>query len=228
MQKTSIESIARTAGDVLSHAWKAVYDERKDELTEMFIKFGGRAYGAWIQQFMAPVAERLAADGFLIRGGFNRNDSMENWGPPEERERCVWYVVKSAESGEALGTLVLQVYHSHRSFFMPRAPRLLPIEVTDREAIIAALSDASTRIRWDLKEERMPQPEFPGQRYEYATDTSIGDGLKPAADGQLYSWNLDDALGHWGRYGWELVSVVPTGDKVIAYFRRPLTESFAR
>ncbi len=226
MQTTTIESIARTAGDILSQAWKAVYDEEKEELTEMFKKFGDRAYGAWIQQFMAPVAEHLAADGFIIRSGFNLKDSIENWGPPEERERCVWYVVKTAE-GEELGTLVLQVYHSHRSFFMPRAPRLLALEVTDREAVIAALSDASTRIRWDLKEERMPQPQlqsFPSQRFEYATDTSIGDGLNPAADGQLYSWNLDDALGHWGRYGWELVSVVPAGGKVIAYFKRPLND----
>ncbi|MGO4272259.1 DUF6022 family protein [Paenibacillus sp. TAF58] len=224
MQMTTIESIARTAGDILSPAWKAVYDEEKDELTEMFKKFGDRAYGSLIQHFMAPVAERLAADGFIIKGGFNLKDSIENWGPPEERERCVWYVVKTTD-GEELGTLVLQVYHSHRSFFMPRAPRLLALEVTDRAAIIAALSDASTRIRWDLREERMPQTQLqslPSPQYEYATDTSIGDGLKPAADGQLYSWNLDDALSHWGRYGWELVIVVPAGDKVIAYFKRPL------
>lgn len=55
------------------------------------------------------------------------------------KERCVWYIVKTAE-GEELGTLVLQAYHLRRSFFMPRAPRLLALEVTDRETIIAALS----------------------------------------------------------------------------------------
>ena len=114
MQTTTIESIARTAGDILSPAWKAVFDEEKDELTEVFKKFGDRAYGAWIQQFMAPVAERLAAEGFIIRDGFNLKNSIENWGPPEERERCVWYVVKTTD-GDEMGTLVLQVYHSHRS-----------------------------------------------------------------------------------------------------------------
>ena len=77
---------------------------------------------------------------------------------------------------------------------------MLALEVTDREAVIAALSDASTRIRWDLKEERMPQPQlqsFPSQRFEYATDTSIGDGLNPQQTASCTAgiWTMHWAIG---------------------------------
>ncbi|NBD25823.1 DUF6022 family protein [Paenibacillus glycinis] len=227
MKASTIEAITRMAGETLARAWRAVFEDRHDELTEMFAAHGDRAYGVWIQRFMLPVAARLAEDGYDIKPGFNRKDSVENWGPPEERERCAWYVVRTAD-GDALGTMVLQVYHSHRSFRLPCAPRLLALEATEREAIVAALSDPSFRIRWDLPQERLPLKEPQGetarQSFEYATDTSFGDGLKPGDDGQLHGWNLDDALGRWGRYGWELVSVVPASGRLVAFFRRPCSD----
>lgn len=219
MTKTSFATLIRSAGKILSVSWRAVYEEKKEELTRMFEEHGDRAYGVWIQQFMTPVLEHLAAEGYILKSGFNRKDSVENWGPPEERERCIWYIVKSGD-GIPLGTMVLQVYHSHKTFHLPRAPRLFALEVTETEQIVSALSNAATRIRWDVKEERLPHPDASparGVHWEYATDIAIADCLH----GHMYSWTLDDSLSHWGRYGWELVSVVPKDGHVIAFFKRP-------
>lgn len=217
------DALVRALNRILADSWKEVWTQQQHELAEMFEKFGDRAYGAWIQKFMAPVFERIAEEGYQIKAGFNRRDSLENWGPPEERERCAWYVMKNAE-GHPLCTLVLQVYHSHAAFHIPRPPRLIALDVTDRPDIIRALSQASVRVRWDLPQERLPDAPHSGrppQRWEYATDISIGDCTTPDEEGQLSSWLLDESLAHWGRYGWELVDVSTAQGKMIAFFKRP-------
>lgn len=224
MTEMTIEAIVRKASKIMDSSWRAEYEERREELERMFAEFGDRAYGAWIQRFMVPVFAHLAEEGYQAKAGFNRSDSVENWGPPEERERCAWYVIKGSD-GEPVGSMILQVYHSHRSFRLPRAPRLFALPETDKEAIVAALSRAGTRVRWDRKEERLAEPVESGieaPRWEYATDVSLGDCLRPEDDAQLHSWSLDEMLSHWGRYGWELVNVVSRSDgRTIAFFKRP-------
>ncbi|AFC30178.1 hypothetical protein PM3016_3333 [Paenibacillus mucilaginosus 3016] len=226
MPMMELKEIVRRAEQVLSVSWKAVYERRITELEEMFKAYGDRAYGAWIQDFMSPVAAHFSQEGITLKSGFQLKNSIENWGPPEERERCIWYTL-SANDGAPIGSLMLQVYHSHRAFHIPRPPRLLELETVEREEILSLLSRASTRVRWDRKEERLPPAE--GQwsgavKWEYASDVSLGDCLN-GTEGDHSSWALDEALSHWGRYGWELVSVVPSGAKTIAYFKRPYQDS---
>lgn len=222
MTNTPLDTIVRKAEIILASAWKSVYEDKLAELTHMFNEYGDRAYGVWIQDFMTQVLEPFHQEGLLVKAGFNRHNSVENWGPPEERERCAWYPIQDTD-GNPAGTLVLQIYHSHRSFFVPRAPQLFILQVTDRESILNALSSATTRVRWDRKVERTPvsSQETPAvKQWEYATDISLGDCLH-GTQSEHSSWSLDEALSHWGRYGWELVSVTTVGEKTIAYFRRP-------
>lgn len=222
MTTISLRDIVRKAEQILSVSWRDIIEKKKVELEQMFKEHGDRAYGAWIQEFMIPVSEHLSNEGCTIKAGFNLKNSVENWGPPEERERCIWYTI-SMNDGTSIGTMILQVYHSHRAFHIPRPPRLLDIEATEREQIISLLSRASSRVRWDRKEERLPLPESQlsgGTKWEYATDVSLGDCLN-ATELDHGSWTLDEALSHWGRYGWELVSVTPAAGKTIGYFKRP-------
>ncbi|MBB6735984.1 hypothetical protein H7C18_34270 [Cohnella sp. CBP 2801] len=216
--------LVREAGRLLSLSWKEIYEAKKEELLRIFAEHGDRAYGVWIQQFMAPVCAFLQEKGYRVKDGFNRNDSIERWGPPEERERVAWYVVRDANDTPA-GTMLLQVYHSHASFCIPRAPRLLALEATDRETILSALAVSANRVRWDLPQER-PVGDEPDRtdRWEYATDVSLGDALRAEDSGGLSSWMLDEALSSWGRYGWELVGVAPSGSETIAFFKRPIRQ----
>ncbi|CAI6083083.1 DUF6022 family protein [Cohnella sp. JJ-181] len=220
------KKLLQSINQILAVSWRGIWSQEERELRRIFNEFGDRAYGAWIVKFMAPVFERLTEEGYQVNGGFNLRDSMENWGPPEERERCAWYVVKDQE-GLPISTLVLQVYHSHAAFHIPRAPRLFALEVTKRSDIIRALSHASNRVRWDLPAERLPAAPSTGAhaiRWEYATDVSVGDCLAPNDEGLLSNWLVDEQLGHWGRHGWELINAVPTEGKIIAFFKRPVLE----
>lgn len=222
MEKAIIHTLVRQIEEIFSNSWRAVYEDKREQLAQMFAEYGDRAYGVCIQEFMIPVLEQLRAEGYTIKAGFNRKDSVENWGPPEERERCVWYVLHDV-NGAPIGTMVLQIYHSHKAFHFPRAPRLFALEAVDRETITAALSQASTRVRWDRTEERLPLPaelQTGGEQWEYATDVALGDCLQDR-EMEHGAWALDEALSHWGRYGWELVSVMPSHGNIIALFKRP-------
>lgn len=219
MTSNLIDPIFRKAESQLSESWKSVYENKQTELIAMFNQYGDRAYGVWIQDFMAHVIEPFQQEGYQMKAGFNRHNSVENWGPPEERERCAWYLIHDHE-GKPVGTLVLQVYHSHRSFFVPRAPQLLLLQVTEREDILSALSQATTRVRWDRPGVRNFSQNQTTQ-WEYATDVSLADCLGATAS-EHSNWSLDEALSHWGRYGWELITVAPADGKMIAYFKRPV------
>ncbi|MCZ8520481.1 MULTISPECIES: DUF6022 family protein [Paenibacillus] len=223
MSKGFVTDILRVAEPVLSASWKTLVQEKNGEYARMYEEYGERAYGVWAQELMAPVADRLRQEGYAVKGGFNRTDSVENWGPPEERERCIWYTVKR-EDGEAVGSLVLQLYHSHIQFHLPRPPQLLAIEATRREDILASLAIASTRVPWNRPAQRTPAPEgrpAAGLTWEYATDVALADTLVPGDDGQLQSWAMDEALSHWGRHGWELVTVTQRDGRMIGLFKRP-------
>lgn len=67
--------------------------------------------------------------------------------------------------------------------------------------------------RWAVKQE---QP-----TWEYSTEVGLADCM----DGthiELSEILLDDALFLWGRNGWELVTVIPRQEPMIAFFKRPV------
>jgi hypothetical protein len=219
-KEQNINSITRYVKQYGKEAWEAVLHENQEELEQIFKKYGDRAYGVYVQKYMEPIQNQLLDAGFIIKKGFHMADSMENWGPPEERERCIWYVIKQNDE-TPIGTLVFQLYHSHTRFHLPKAPHIFSLEETERDKIMDMLSHASTRIYDWSSEGYQNTSEDEIQRWEYSVDISLGDYLKPHR-GQIYGSAVDYALASWGRNGWELVSIVPQQDHIVAYFKRPL------
>ncbi|WP_037465586.1 DUF6022 family protein [Shimazuella kribbensis] len=219
-KENNLNSIIRYAKQYGNETWGAVLHHNQEDLQQIFAKYGDRAYGVYVQKFMEPIQNQLLDAGFIVKTGFNMADSIENWGPPEERERCIWYVIKQND-GTPLGTLVLQLYHSHTQFSLPKAPHIFSLEVTERDEIMDMFTYASTRIHDWTSEGYQNASEDEIQKWEYSVDISLGDYLKPHR-GQIYGSAVDYALASWGRNGWELVSIVPHQDRIIAYFKRPL------
>lgn len=148
--------------------------------------------------------------------------SLEYWGPPEERERCLWCVVRTAE-GTMLGTLVTRVFHDHTQFRIPHAPGIIPLEETETPAIIEALSHASIRLSGIAQEDIAPEcPVAALERpaWQYSVEVGLADCIDSHKI-EVCEGMLDHALALWGHYGWELVSVVPHRDRLIAIFKRP-------
>ncbi|MCC3372731.1 DUF6022 family protein [Cohnella sp. REN36] len=218
--ESAISGLVRQMNRHLADVWEPIWRSQEATLAQMFAEYGDRAYGVYLQHLMAPIAERLREADYVIRAGFNRHESVENWGPPEERERCCWYVVRD-ESDCAIGTAVLRFFHSHVSFRLPQAPVFLALEETEPAEIEEALSYAWARMGRQGVSYRSFD-EAPTQVWEYGTDAGLADYLNaPPGLRQTGTGHIDQALALWGRNGWELVTVLAHGDRLVGYFKRP-------
>lgn len=225
-REASIYTLANYSRLYLQEQWQLVLQEHQEELLHVFGKAGEAAYGVYGRALLQPLQEQFLQAGFLYEGG-NFMTSIEHWGPPEERERCMWSVVRTAQ-GEPLGTLVFRMFHDHTQFRLPHPPGLLTLEETTTSAIVEVLSRAFMRKEHAVEEEvGRPELEMPASQphpgWEYSSEIGLGDYLDPHRL-ELSESMLDAALALWGRYGWELASTVSHQGRLLAFFKRPSKE----
>lgn len=225
-KEVSIHTLASYCRQYLHEQWLPVLEEHQEELLHVFGKAGEVAYGVYGRALLQPLQEQFLQAGFLYEGG-NFSTSIEHWGPPEERERCIWSVVRTAQDGP-LGTLVFRMFHDHTQFRLPQPPGLLTLEETTTSAIIEMLAHAFVRQQQTTSEEtsqseaqRATSSQHPG--WEYSSEIGLGDYLDPHRL-ELSEAMLDAALALWGRYGWELASTVSHQGRLLAFFKRPTQE----
>ncbi|MBH8584184.1 MULTISPECIES: DUF6022 family protein [Thermoactinomyces] len=144
-QAITIQGIAKYFNHVIQEQWEVILKEYREEWNRKFYEIGEQVYGLYLGKVLNPVFRELSEAGFVTKPGFILPNSIEHWGPPEERERCMWCVVKD-QNGTPLGTLVLRVFHSHVRFNVPHAPDVFSLEETEREAIQNAICNASVRL----------------------------------------------------------------------------------
>ncbi|RMB00458.1 hypothetical protein ATH33_2017 [Thermoactinomyces vulgaris] len=216
-QAITIQGIAKYFNHVIQEQWEVILKEYREEWNRKFYEIGEQVYGLYLGKVLNPVFRELWEAGFVTKPGFILPNSIEHWGPPEERERCMWCVVKD-QNGTPLGSLVLRVFHSHVRFNVPHAPDVFSLEETEREAIQNAICNASVRLN---QKYRGVWQEQKNDGWEYSVETGLGDYLN-AGRGEVEVSYLDHALASWGRNGWELVSVVPHGNRLLAFFKRPV------
>jgi Family of unknown function (DUF6022) len=224
-REVTIHTLASYIKQYIQEQCQPLLQENQEELLRVFSQAGEYAYGVFQRTLCRPLQEELKQAGFVCEpdypGDF-RASSVEYWGPPEERERCYWSVVKTAD-GKPLGTLVTQFFHDHTCFRIPLPPGVLTLEETETEAIIAALSHASVRMAGRQLVETPPQRWASNQEqptWEYSTEVGLADCMD-ATHIELSETLLDDSLFLWGRNGWELVTVISRQERMIAFFKRP-------
>lgn len=225
-REVTIHTLASYSRQYLQEQWEAVLLEHQEDLLRVFGKAGEVAYGMFGRSLLQPLLEQFSPAGFLYEGG-NFSTSIEHWGPPEERERCMWCVVRSAEpGGKLLGTLVFRIFHDHTRFRLPYPPALLTLEETTTSAIVEILSRAfirkdSTSYEGTFQgdQERVTSEEH--LEWEYSVEIGLGDSLDPHRL-ELSEALLDQSLSRWGRYGWELANTVSHQGRLMAFFKRPL------
>jgi Family of unknown function (DUF6022) len=228
-REVTIHTLASYIRPYIREQWQILLQEHQEDLLRTFDQAGEYAYGTYFRMLCQPIQEQLRLAGFVCEpdypGDF-RTASVEYWGPPEERERCLWSVVKTAQ-GTCLGTMVLQVFHDHTQFRVPYPPGILTLEEIETEALIEALSHASVRLRGRQQGEASQQKwairhNQPG--WEYSIEVGLADCID-AKRIEISESMLDSTLALWGRNGWELITVVPYQERMIAFFKRPAEES---
>lgn len=225
-REVTIQTLASYSRQYLQEQWEGVLREYEEELLRVFEKAGEVAYGMYGRSLLLPLLTQFSEADFTYEGA-NFSTSIEHWGPPEERERCMWCVLRTKEQpAEALGTLVFRIFHDHTRFRLPYPPALLTLSETAPGAIVEALSRAFLRRDPNAYEGtfRVGEGEsFEGQGpgWEYSVEIGLGDSLDPHRL-ELSEAMLDQALARWGRYGWELATTVSHQGRLLAFFKRPL------
>jgi hypothetical protein len=85
-RQVTIHTLASYLRQYICDQWRTVLQEQQEELLHLFDKAGEVAYGVYGRSLFHPLNEQLEHAGFP--GDF-RSTSIEYWGPPEERERCI-------------------------------------------------------------------------------------------------------------------------------------------
>ncbi len=223
-REITIHTLASYSRQYLQERWRPVLEENQEELLKVFDKAGEVAYGVYGRALLQPLYEQFQQAGFLYEGG-NFSTSVEHWGPPEERERCMWSIIKRTQD-EPIGTLVFRIFHDHTRFRLPYPTGLLVLQEITTSSIIEKLSHASTRQESAQYERTFMQDSAPVQEqegWEYSVELGLSDYLDPHRL-EVSEAMIDSALARWGHYGWELATIVSHQNRLIAFFKRPSKE----
>jgi hypothetical protein len=223
-ETSTIHELSAHVRSYIEAHYQRVFAENEERLQQVFAQVGEPAYGAFGRVLFQPLKEELAHYGVHCENNLPGvlQTSIERWGPPEDRERCLWTILRNAD-GHPLGTLVTRLFHDHTRFRLPRPPRVFALDVYEQEDILEALLHASVRIT-NGQEQRgaflqTACTDFVGENWEYSVDIGLADGLERGRV-ELAEGLLDHALALWGGYGWEMVCVVSHHDQLLAFFRR--------
>ncbi|WP_257347253.1 DUF6022 family protein [Pseudalkalibacillus decolorationis] len=224
-QEITIHTLANYMNQYTRNNWKSVLQEHQSEFQDAFEKSGEFAYGVFGRKLFGPLIKEIEHEGIVLESD-HLASSVEYWGPPEERERCMWHVCKHAD-GTPMGSLVTRVFHDHTQFRIPRSPEIIALEKTERSEIVEALSHASSRITkyneftGTFLTEKIDNDEQGDHGWEYSVEVGLGDCLE-TDNPEMTEGMMDHALSLWGRNNWELTSVVPYQGRLITFFKRPV------
>lgn len=140
-REVTAAALAEYVGQYVRDRWREVLREHRDKLLDTFERYGEPAYGTYFTTLMRPMRREFEAAGLTTEPAFPGAlpYSVEGWGGPmDDRERAMWFVVR--RRGRApIGTIVVRFFHDHTRFRIPRAPRVIALDVTDPEEIVEAL-----------------------------------------------------------------------------------------
>lgn len=140
-REPDVTAVTEFLGEYFRDQWRPVLHDNRVQLLETFDRAGEASYGMYWNRLTRPLRDQLAEVGLRTRPAFpgDLDHSVEEWGGPTERERCMWYVLYPMSSSTAMGTLVVGSFHDHTRFRVPRAPRVEVLEQTDAHDIVEAL-----------------------------------------------------------------------------------------
>lgn len=143
--KSTIESIADQVRLHIDDNWEFVFNQHLLKLSKAYQEIGDGAYGLYLDLLFKPIYKQLKNCDFKVLPKLpgNLNISRE-WGNTDQtdQQRWMWSVLNYAD-GSDCGTIVVEVFHDHTQFRLPRKPAIHSLTVTERQAIIAELSRIS-------------------------------------------------------------------------------------
>ncbi|OWY63777.1 hypothetical protein B7486_51090 [cyanobacterium TDX16] len=147
-QNSDIHAIGRYIENQIDEHWQILLDRNRDKLLNTFNKVDDMAYGVYCYKLFRPIHQQLKQAGLhplpWFPGDFN---SSREWGADQsDRQRWMWSTI-APMGKEAIGTIVIIIFHDHTQFRLPRPPRTIALTETSKEAVVAVLSERSTNFK---------------------------------------------------------------------------------
>ncbi|WP_152392949.1 DUF6022 family protein [Paenibacillus guangzhouensis] len=148
-QDMTIEEISEVANRYIESEWRPLYESMHEQLTTAFAQFEDAAYGLYLDQLMPFIFEQLEDAGFSTMEKLDENDfviakwlifrnSLEKWGTEDKRSRIFWNVIYD-KLGNAIGTLLTEIPHSHQKFDIPSAPVIYSLRESLKERVVQGI-----------------------------------------------------------------------------------------
>jgi hypothetical protein len=216
-KKSIPNTIATFIDQNLNAHWEEEVSKNNQFNVDAYKRMGEPAYGMFVIKLLKPVFAEIELEGFALESDYLAS-SVELWGPPEERERCMWFFIK--KDGVRLGSIVIRIIHDHTQFRLPYVPKVMGLSETTDQKVREALSYASHRKAKinEFIEDSSNQEEG---TWEYSAEIGFGDYLRSSGGPDTSEALLDNQLAIWGRHNWELTTVAPYEGRLVAFFKRP-------
>lgn len=215
------KTIATFIDQNLNAHWEEEVSKNNQFNVDAYKRMGEPAYGMFVMKLLKPVFAEIEQEGFTLESDYLAS-SVEFWGPPEERERCMWFFIKKDDV--RFGCIVIRIIHDHTKFGLPYVPKVMGLSETGAQEVKEVLSYASHRKAKinEFMEDSSNQEEG---TWEYSAEIGLGDYLRSSDGPDTSEALLDNQLAVWGRHNWELTTVVPYEGRLIAFFKRPKKQS---
>ncbi|GAV15064.1 DUF6022 family protein [Paenibacillus sp. NAIST15-1] len=82
--------------------------------------------------------EKLEENDFVIAERLIFRNSLEKWGTEDNRSRIFWNVIHDKQ-GNAIGTILTEIPHSHLKFDIPSAPVIYSLQESLKERIVQGI-----------------------------------------------------------------------------------------
>ncbi|REK77641.1 DUF6022 family protein [Paenibacillus paeoniae] len=148
-----IETLGRYIDAHIESNWRDTLQNHADKLQRAYEEAGDMAYGTYLNLLLGPVHKEMKGNGLQpsprLPGDF---DISREWGNEDEsdQQRWMWSAIHDGD-GSPLGTIVLQIFHDHTQFRLPRRPGILALSVTGKEEVVRVLSQKSASFEQALE-----------------------------------------------------------------------------
>lgn len=159
---SDIHALARYIQQHVDEQWESVYQQTRDEMIARYDEIGDSVYGIYGTHLFRHIHDQLKEVGWRatprLPGDFN---ASREWGEETDRERWMWSKITTKDN-TPIGTIVVTFYHDHEQIRIPRAFKIIGLDVTGKRDVVAALSKLSPDFR-EAREARIEIAEYLAQ-----------------------------------------------------------------
>ncbi|WP_062049176.1 DUF6022 family protein [Bacillus sp. JCM 19034] len=146
-QNMDITELEKALNAYVESNWKKILEDNREEFEALFPEYEEGTYGIYAEKLLVPAWRQVEKAGFRSTAEIKEDDYViadfllfrhslekEKWGTPSNEKRVFWITIKNSQE-EEIGTLLMEMSHSHAGFSIPSPPKFLALQTTNGREI---------------------------------------------------------------------------------------------